>query len=411
MEEPSITISTTRDSHRPDNAPIENRIWKATAFLAILLLFWGIYIGTGCYRRNPFNAHVYLAYSLLRGRFDLINPPGYFETVQFAGRSYIAYGIGPSLLMLPFVAIWGLDFHQPIFMAGLAALAVTLWWSTLARLEIHGLVRTLLTALFGLGSLFWFYGGGNGNTWSLMHVTAVFGLMLAIHETLGKARGWLVGIGLGIAVLSRQPVLLSLPFFVGMLWREDTKSINANLNREIWFVFCLGALMTFDAFYNAARFGSVFDNGYKRVVLATTDSRFLPWGLFSIKYAAQNAKTYFLKLPENLPEFPWYDPTMGGFSVLISTPALFLATAADYRKGINLLSFAACLGIQALYLIYYWSGYAQFGCRYTVDYLPFVNLLAASGSKNRPLRTLVFATFAGVLVEVWGIVWWRYKAW
>jgi hypothetical protein len=169
--------------------------------------------------------------------------------------------------------------------------------------------------------------------------------------------------------------------------------------------------MTFDAFYNAARFGSVFDNGYKRVVLATTDSRFLPWGLFSIKYAAQNAKTYFLKLPENLPEFPWYDPTMGGFSVLISTPALFLATAADYRKGINLLSFAACLGIQALYLIYYWSGYAQFGCRYTVDYLPFVNLLAASGSKNRPSRTLVFATFAGVLVEVWGIVWWRYKAW
>src|ERR1700692_4394769 len=123
---------------------------KATAFLAILLLFWGIYTGTGCYRRNPFNAHVYLAYSLLRGRFDLINPPGYFETVQFAGRSYIAYGIGPSLLMLPFVAIWGLDFHQPIFMAGLAALAVTLWWSTLARLEIHGLVRTLLTALFGL---------------------------------------------------------------------------------------------------------------------------------------------------------------------------------------------------------------------------------------------------------------------
>jgi len=354
---------------------------------------------------------VYLAFSLLHCRFDLINPPGYFEMVHFGGRSYIAYGIGPSLLMLPFVAIWGLDFHQSIFMAGLAALAVTLWWSTLARLEIHGLARGLLTALFGLGSLFWFYGGGSGNTWSLMHVTAVFGLMLAINEILGKGRGWLVGIGFGIAVLSRQPVLLSLPFFLGGLWRKDQNRISRNLDREIWFVTCFGALMAFDAFYNAARFGSLFDNGYKRVVLATTDYRFLPWGLFSIKYASQNAKTYFLKLPENLSGFPWYNPTMGGFSVFISTPALFLATAADYRKVINLLSLAACLAIQALYLTYYWSGYAQFGCRYTVDYLPFVNLLAASGSKNRPLRTLVYATFAGVLVEVWGIAWWRYNGW
>lgn len=410
MEQPPIDQSAVRDNQSA-NAPIRNRLESAGSILAIFLLFWGIYIVTGCYRRSPFNAHVYLAYSLLHGRFDLIDPPGYFETVQFAGRSYIAYGIGPSLLMLPFVAIWGLDFHQSIFMAGLAALAVTLWWSTLARLEIQGLARGLLTVLFGLGSLFWFYSGGSGNTWSLMHVTAVFGLMLAIHEMLGEGRGWLVGIGFGIAVLSRQPVLLSLPFFVGGLWREDAKKIRDKLSKEMWFVACFGALMIFDAFYNVARFGSVVDNGYKRVVLATTDPRFLPWGLFSVNYVAENAKIYFLKLPENVPEFPWYDPTMGGFSIFISTPALFLATAADYRKIFNLLSLAACLGIQTLYLFYFWSGYAQFGCRYTVDYLPFVNLLAVSGSKNRPLRTLAYVTFAGMLIEIWGIAWWRYKGW
>jgi hypothetical protein len=410
MDEPSVTTSTVSGS-QPDQTTAENRIRDAAAFLAIFLLFWGIYIATGCYQRNPFNAHVYLAYSLLRGRFDLINPPGYFETVQSAGRSYIAYGIGPSLLMLPFVAIWGLDFHQAIFMAGLAASAVTLWSSTLGRLGIHGLVRSLLTLLFGLGSLLWFYGGANGNTWSLMHVTTVFGLTLAIHETLGKGRGWLVGIAFGIAVLSRQPVLLSLPFFVGSLWRGDSKSVSRNLNREIWFVLCLGGLMIFDAFYNAARFGSVFDNGYRRVILATIADRFRPWGLFSFKYVSQNALTYFLKLPENLPDFPWYDPTMGGFTVLISTPALFLATAADYRKRINLLALAACVSIQAFYLTYFWSGYEQFGCRYTIDYLPFVNLLAASGSEYRPRRSLLLAVIAGALVEVWGIGWWRYKGW
>jgi hypothetical protein len=296
-------------------------------------------------------------------------------------------------------------------MAALTAASVTLWYSTLGRLDLHGIVRILLTLLFGLGSLLWFYGGASGNTWSLMHVTTVFGLTLAIYETLGKGRGWLVGLAFGVAVMSRQPALLSLPFFVGSLWRTDSTSTRRNLNREIWFAVAFGALMAFDAFYNTTRFGSPFDNGYRRVILATTADRFRQWGLFSFNYVADNAKTYFLKLPENLPDFPWYDPTMGGFSILISTPALLLAIAADYRRRVNLLALAACISIQAFYLTYFWTGYEQFGCRYSIDYLPFVNLLAASGARYRPRRTLILAVIVGILVEVWGIGWWRYKGW
>jgi len=410
MEVPSNATSVASDgiAHQTD---FKSRIRNAATFFTIFLLFWGVYLATGCYQRSAFNAHVYLAFSMLHGRFDLIDPPGYFEIVRTAGRSYVAYGIGPSLLMLPFVAIWGLDFHQGIFAAGLGALAVTIWRSVLDRLGTEGSTRNLLTVLFGLGSLFWFYAGANGSTWNLMHVTAVFGLVLAIHETLGKTRGWLVGASFGIAVLARQPVLLSLPFFVGSLWRADADGIRGNLNREIWFGLCLGGLMLFEAFYNSARFGSVFDNGYRRVILATTDIRFRPWGLFSLRYVADNAKIYFLRLPENLPDFPWYNPTMAGFSILISTPALFLATAADYRKRLNFLSLAACITIQAFYLTYFWTGYEQFGCRYTVDYLPFVNLLAASGSKYRSKRSILLLTLTGMLVEVWGIGWWRTMGW
>jgi len=186
MKEASLTTATA-SVNEPNQAVADNRTRDAAVLIAIFLLFWGIYLATGCYQRNPFNAHVYLAYSLLRGRFDLINPPGYFETVQTAGRSYIAYGIGPSLLMLPCVAIWGMDFHQAAFMAALSTGAVTIWSSTLRRLGIHGQARSLLTVSFGLGSLFWFYGGANGTTWSLMHVTTVFGLTFAIHETLGES--------------------------------------------------------------------------------------------------------------------------------------------------------------------------------------------------------------------------------
>jgi hypothetical protein len=394
-----------------DSARRLDRRESRLQFIAVCVAFWCIYAATGCWKRTWYNAHVYLADSLLHGRFDLVNPPPHFEMVRLAGHYYIAYGIGPSLLMLPFVAVWGTQFHQALFSAAIAALAVALWWSTLGFLTASRPKRILLTALFGLGSLFWFYAGEKGDTWSLMHVTAVFGLMLAIHEVFVKARGWLVGLGFGIAVLSRQPTLMALPFFAAMLWRNDEESFLHRLRPEIFFALAFGALLAFNAFYNAARFGSLFDNGYERVILATTDQRFLPWGLFSFKYAPSNFATYFLRLPENLPSFPWYNPTMTGFSVFISTPALFLAIGADLRKRVNFFALAACVFTQLLYLIYYWSGFAQFGCRYSLDYLPFVMLLAVDGSGKRTPRSLLWITIFGALVEFWGITWWRHMGW
>jgi hypothetical protein len=130
--------------------------------------------------------------------------------------------------------------------------------------------------------------------------------------------------------------------------------------------------------------------------------------MFSVKYVPQNMATYFLKLPMKSREFPWIDPTIDGFSIFIATPALFLAMAADYRKRINILALSACVAVQALYLSYFSTGNEQFGARYPIDYLPFVTLLAADGSKRLPSKCLLLATIAGVLVELWGIVYWRY---
>ncbi len=377
-------------------------------FWTIVIIFWTVYALSGCYRFTPYNAHVYLAYSMLHGHFDLIHPPDHFELIRIAGHKYIAYGIAPSLLMLPFVALWGLDFHQALFGAVLGAMAVGFWWSILGSLNIARSERVWLTILFGLGSPFWFYSGRNGSTWSLSHVTVVFGLMLAIHEVVGHQRGWLVGLGVGLAVLSRQPALLSLPFFIGMLGRQKTWKREFVL-AYLSFALVFGGLVLFDAYYNYARFGSPFDNGYRRLILNSRDIGPRSWGLFNIKYVSQNARTIFLKLPDRLPDFPWFDPGLGGFSILLSTPALFLALRADYRDRINLLALCCCLAIQGMYLTYYWSGFAQFGCRYSVDYLPFVMLLAAAGARNLPRWMLPTTTLAGMIVEIWGIGWAAYK--
>jgi hypothetical protein len=311
-------------------------------------------------------------------------------------------------LMLPFVALEGAGFNQAQFNAGLGGLAVALWWSITGFFGLERWMRIWLTALFALGSLFCFAAGQSGNTWSLMHVTTVFGLMLAIYDVLGRRRGWLAGFGFGIAVLSRQPSLLSLPFFAVLLWQGNDDH-RARLKRAIAFAILFGLLMAFDAWYNYARFGNPFDNGYARVVAATGGSG--PWGLFSVHYFWSNVHTYFLQLPERIEGFPWLNPTMGGFTIFISTPAIFIALATNYRERINQLALAACLAIQGIYLVYYWSGYAQFGCRYSVDYLPFVMVLAASAAKYCLKWMVAMYAVIGIMVEAWGLYWWVQHGW
>lgn len=373
--------------------------------LVVFLLFWGLYAATGCWKWTGYNAHVHLAWAMLHGQFNLIDPPGHFEMLRVGGKAYIAYGVGPTLMMLPLVAIWGPSFHQALFAAALAAWAVALWWSTLGLLQADPKARIALTACFGVGSLFWYYGGQNGNTWTIMHVVTVWGLMLAIRETLGKQRGWIVGVGFGLAVLSRQAVLLAAPFFLVLLFQDR------NWRKLLGFAAGAGAFLGFGAFYNFARFGTPFDNAYKGVILATTPANQVPWGIFHPNYIAQNLQGYFLKLPARIPEFPYFDPTLDGFTILLSLPALLYLFRADYRQRINQLALLACLGILGLYLCYYWSGFAQFGRRYSVDFLPFAMLLIAMATKDRLRGGLVLATLAGIAVEAWGIGWWLAKGW
>jgi len=141
------------------------------------------------------------------------------------------------------------------------------------------------------------------------------------------------------------------------------------------------------------------------------DTELNNYGNFSFSYFARNFPIYFTRLPARLNEFPWFDPTKDGFSIFVTLPALFFAFYANFRERITSLALFCVIGILGLYLVYFWSGWVQFGCRYFVDLLPFAMLLIASGTERRYGPALVTATLLGTLVEVWGIFWWGFKGW
>jgi hypothetical protein len=194
-----------------------------------------------------------------------------------------------------------------------------------------------------------------------------------------------------------------------MLWRDDRPAGGASIARKaLAFGVPLGLLIGFNCFYNWARFGDWLDNGYARTIRGMDE---LPLGLFNVAYAARHFQLYLVGLPQRLEGFPWFDPTMGGFSIFISTPALLFACFANWRERINGLALMAIVPIWAFYTFYYWSGYSQFGCRYSLDFLPFGMLLVASAFRDRWFNALNTAVTLGVVVQVWGLFWWGIKGW
>ena len=76
--------------------------------------------------------YVYLAQSLLHGHVDLIQlPPTTYDLLHFNGQWFVAGSPMPSILMLPFVAIFGVGFSDVLFSIVLGAIDVALVYALL----------------------------------------------------------------------------------------------------------------------------------------------------------------------------------------------------------------------------------------------------------------------------------------
>ena len=342
--------------------------------------------------------YVYIADAFLHGSLSVTNPPAdLIEVVHYKGGNYFGYGVMPALVLMPFVAIWGRAFDPAIVGILLGAVNVFLVNRIFQRLKISRPMRSWLTALFAFGTVH-FHAAIWGTTWFFMQVVAVFFLLLAIQELLGLNRGVLIGVLFGAAVLSRNAILFASPFFLIVM------------NRPVWSwkrtaAFCAGllAMLLGNSWYNFARFGSPFENGYAKVFNGE-------YGLFSRHYLKHNLYTYLLKPPEWLGHFPYLKPGTHGMSLFLTTPAFLLIFSSLHRIKNDpwiFAAWAATAAVGSLYLIYFWDGFVQFGVRYTLDYTPFLMILAAAGCAKAltlPKKGLIVLS---ILINIWGIIWWR----
>lgn len=172
-----------------------------------------------------FQQYRYLAESFLAGRVEFLELPGtsWGDSAPYRGSYYWPLAPFPSLLLTPFV--WLLRYFGQTLQQGYVNFLLIAWTCCL----IYRLARKhgknndyacwLTLAFVGFSSYLsmtlipW--------SWHLAHVIAVWLMLLAIHEYLGRRRWQLIGLYLGLVFASRQTAGLVTLGFAALLFLND----------------------------------------------------------------------------------------------------------------------------------------------------------------------------------------------
>jgi hypothetical protein len=424
-----------------------------------------------------YNHFVLQAIAFLHGRADIPTPA--FQDVlpilgadgQPTGQGLLPFPPLPAVVLLPFVALWGIATNEREISAALGAIDVGLVWWVLGRLPISRRIRIVTTLFFGFGTVF-FYAAQLGTTWFFAHVVAVSFVLLAVGVALGAdpgadeveaappvrsligdlaaalrhprglldGRQVLAGFLFGLACTARLTIVFGAPFFVfvggGGGWVR--RSISAGIGAAIPVALLL--------LYNVATTGHLMHPGYD--YLYTLEASGYPglnyhptWSIEDLRYVPQNLQIMFLSTPAISPSAipssvstgaalcvepgavrglfdlacPIALPRDVGMSLLLTSPAYVLVVPAIVAGRSRLVagSFLAVVAIAFVNLMHFSQGWVQFGYRFSNDFVVFAIVLVAIGMARRGrvgFRGLWLVGLS-IAINVWGVIWGNLLGW
>lgn len=372
---------------------IGNFIQKYSWLIISFILLTGV-IETVNQNNGTKNLYAYQAEAFLKGNFAIAEKPQKLpgETIEYNGHVYIAFPPFPAVLLTPFVAMFGGEnikiYWISFFMAALTCL---LLYRTLSNLDIDKKITAWILAAFALGTGYWQVFRASEWVWMFAQLTAVLFAVLSMHEAVQGGKGWLAGLFLGLAFLSRQLSIYLVFFVPALLWRNPRK-VDKVWNLVGFFISVGFGILIYLGF-NYYRFGTI-GTGYEALNYDTYGgqenvlwARVSQHGIFSPAYFIFNSVYMFIQGYHiqfggaDMLEFSGVDRF--GTSLLAASPFVIAAFRA---KGDRLLlwgGWAAVLFPLFHALFYHNNGYIQYNTqRFTMDFMPVLMILSALGFKN-----------------------------
>ncbi len=261
------------------------------------------------------------------------------------------------------------------------------------------LLATWSALLAGAGTII-FYLSTNGSVWYLGQITATLFILLALNETLGKKRPLVLGLLLSGALLSRLQLLLALPFFTILLFKQKI-----SCKKALYFASGLSFFVIFYCLYNYLRFGNIFQTGYRLIPGILQE----PWfnrGQFHPTYIRNHLKILLAGLPKFSSNKPYVYPSWAGLAIWLTSPSFIFAFLAPLKKIENKLAWLSIVLIGLINFSYGSTGFTQFGYRYAVDFYPFLIFLTIKGVARTGLKKIHWLLLAiGIIVNLWGVLW------
>ncbi|MFZ0890261.1 MAG: hypothetical protein WA005_17615 [Candidatus Binataceae bacterium] len=361
---------------------------------AVFIAFLAFYAFTAGTDTSPYNAHVRQAFALIHGH-AYIDAPNYIEHAQVGKYSYQLHPPIPAFLLMPIVAIWGMDTNQNYFSIFCGALDIALAWRLLGRFRLTTNSRVWLTVFFGAGTIVWSE-TVNGSSWAVSMVVAILFTLIALDETYAKARPLVVGIFAGLAGLARYDLPFVWPVYLALLYLRGRRK----LSELIWFIPGCALAGVIYVSFNMVRFHSVFDRGV---------FYYMPPGqqrLFGFSFFPGNLFTLLFMAPNVNGTFPYIHPQFGGQALILTSPAFLLALRPSFRKLENILIAMGALIAMTPSLFYVGNGASQFGTRHYLHAFPFLLLLMAFGVHRRAdqlTRILISVSVFLIAFGVWHV--------
>lgn len=356
--------------------------WKAVLF-AILTLYVGYvtfqFLTVG--QRGGDTQLVVLASEILKWNIELPrdNLPK-LDIANYYNNYYVYFGPLASILLIPFVFVFGPTFPQvSVGIFSLTSSFILIYFIS-RHFKFEKLDSLYLSLFFTYSTVLFASSVVNITAWQV-EALGVPMMLTSLLLYFKKKNAFLIGIFIGLSLLTRLPLLgVTAFFFFEMLQHRFT------LKQFIMLLIPVVLCLSLFGFYNQRRFHSYLETGYAHNI----SKEELPiganreYGEISLHHVPANLYSFLIMSPTPLKEkdtkgfvleFPYLRADAWGVAIWFTSP-LFLYVILHFKKGKYSLSAGLTAFILAIPVFTWYSvGFAQFGYRYALDFLPFLFLL------------------------------------
>ena len=367
-------------------------------YIFIHMLFGGTLLSYNCW-----DSYSLQAMSWLSGRLDMGKNYEWLELAVYNGKYYLSFPPLPSVVMLPFVLLFGEKTPSNLVSALYGIFTAMIAYKILkkAGMKRGGAVFFAIAYVWG-SNMLWL--STSGGVWFLAQGLNMLLLTACVYfaqQKMQMAAYAMAALAVGCRPFS---VCMFLPLMAYFYTADKDRPRADRIRGQIRSLIIPAFIALCYMLYNYVRFGNVLEFGHNYLPEFTESEK----GQFSLSYILPNLYNLLLRPVTLRADLTLEYPLFDGFMFYIANPMFliwFAAVVKDVRQkkldAVRLCIVIAVLIELLLLCAHKTLGGWQFGARYTVDMLPMA-LMYLLLKKDEPGGISAFIMAAGMMFNLYG---------